>query len=180
MEKFSKSATRRDQLIVNDKTLASQIRAPENFYRWEQNIESGNTAFDEYDFMLAETLYKSAIQIAISVFTEQAINKQTISMLLVSFHNIADLYTCTNCHVEAEQVLGTVLAYIQKKLKKVPANSQEAVDLTWGLMKAKRQLVTFTKQQAQITHETTREQNTAREGKTTSKAIAHFGSTNVH
>jgi hypothetical protein len=146
MEKPKGSSVSNSELLNNSKIDNNYHHATDYFEDWKKCIESANLMFDESDFVQAELLYKKAINIATSAFSEQTMNKHTISMLLVSFHNIADLYSRQERYLDVILSLETAFVYIQTKLDGVVPNSDEAVDLTWGLMKARRQLLTFTSQ----------------------------------
>jgi len=131
-------------LLSNSNADTGQHHSYDYFESWKIRVEIANMAFEQEDFVHAEILYKKTINVAISAFCEQAISKQTVSMLLVSFHNIADLYAQQERYLEVKLSLEGAFVYIQTKLKSTAPNSEEAADLTWGLMKAKRQLLTFT------------------------------------
>jgi hypothetical protein len=146
MEKRKGSSVSNSELLDNSKIDSNLNHSTDYFEDWKRCIENANLMFDESDFIQAELLYQKTINIAISAFSEQTMNKHTISVLLVSFHNIADLYSRQERYLDVLVSLEAAFVYIKTKLDGVMPNSDEAVDLTWGLMKARRQLLTFTSQ----------------------------------
>lgn len=146
MEKRKDSFILDSEVSDNSKVVSDSPCSTDYFEDWKRCIENANLMFDDSDFVQAELLYKKAIDIAISAFSEKTLNKHTISMLLLSFHNIADLYARQERYLDVILSLEAAFVYIKTKLDGVVPNSDEEVDLTWGLMKARRQLLNFTSQ----------------------------------
>ena len=154
MEKRNGSTVSNIEMLGTSRIDTDQDHSTDYFESWKICMENANAVFDDDNFVQAEILYKKTISVAISAFSEATISKQTISMLLVSFHNIADLYARQERFLEAELSLEGAFVYIQVKQNGIEPNSEEDVDLTWGLMKARRQLETFTTQNAVKTQNT--------------------------
>lgn len=95
--------------------------------RWRQHIQSGNQAFDRLRSKQAMFHYRAALDIARSLLGNWHDAEEALAMLVVSYHNLADL--CRQ-HQHADGAANLV-CHIHKLLCRIAGNSQ--YDADWQL-----------------------------------------------
>ncbi|MEM0910346.1 MAG: hypothetical protein AAGJ37_05185 [Pseudomonadota bacterium] len=112
---------------------------------WESFITDGNRAFSAGALNTAESCYSEASKTARYLLDQGYVNKASISMLLVGYHNSADLYIRKNDPETALDRLSTALRTLFNFPEECIDCEQKRDALEWGTIRAKRQLCLFLK-----------------------------------
>jgi len=86
--------------------------------QWKQHIMLGNQCFDERQLLTAMTHYQSAKSRAHVLFEHWFNPEQSVAALVVSYHNLADLYLREDNPAMAEKELRSIYDYILTQLDK--------------------------------------------------------------
>lgn len=128
--------------IFTESSLSTN--APENVKSaWERHIKRGNVAFEDGELDVAESYYREALTMAQYLLDIGNIDRASVSMLLVSHHNSADVYLQKSNPEEALNRLSTAVRALfdySASCKNCPIKREA---LEWGAIRAKRQLYLF-------------------------------------
>ena len=73
-----------------------QNKNKDNFSDWERETKTGNLYFSSNKFEQAQNNYFRAKKIAIKLFKDEKENESAVVALVVSYHNLAELYKKQN------------------------------------------------------------------------------------
>ena len=112
---------------------------------WKAQICAGNDCFDKRQILSALAHYHKAIDQAQALLEQWDDPKAAVAALLVSHHNLADLYLTEDKAMLAEYELQKVHQKIGDCLSKAQPNSFRASALIWGVSQSYIALVNYQK-----------------------------------
>lgn len=108
---------------------------------WERVIKDGNRDFDADVFEGARLKYLRAVELAVAMVESEPCIRPTIGALLVSYHNLADLYERHGFPLFALNALSSVFQHVEHLQRANPAETAPV----WGKRIASEQLYLFKK-----------------------------------
>lgn len=100
---------------------------------WKRHTNAGNYSFENEHTLTALAHYRRAISQAECLFDEGANNREAVAILVVSYHNIADLYLRESEPLLAENELNNVHQRLTNEIAKAQADPTKMDALLWGL-----------------------------------------------
>ena len=117
----------------------NKSRYEKNYDEWGSAISLGNDHFENYHTLLALFYYLKAIELVDPLIKHQPTSRQSIGALLVSYHNLADLYVRENSLRQA----WSVLVKAKQRVMAIFCKHGETPGTHWGCQLAHRQLSWF-------------------------------------
>ncbi|MBL4631285.1 MAG: hypothetical protein JKY14_09070 [Paraglaciecola sp.] len=114
---------------------------------WKAQICAGNDCFDKNQLLSAIAHYQKAIKQAQTLIDSWEEPKAAVAALMVSYHNLADLYLRENSVLLAEYELHNAHQSISRYLTLAEPNSYRASALIWGVSQTYIALITHQKNQ---------------------------------
>ncbi len=114
---------------------------------WKRTTFNANIAFKAGFLLYANCLYENAVAQAKHLLKNLACSKDSVSVVLVSLHNLADFHLQNNNRRDALDCLQEAVLCLSDKLKANSLSSRSEVALLWGLSRANRQLWLLEKSQ---------------------------------
>ena len=114
-----------------------------SFANWELETKIANQYFDQVDFDSAEKKYQHAKELALSLLSKGDEPERAIAALVVSFHNLADLYQKKNDLKNAHLELHSVDAYLVHYLEGGNPDSNVLNAVRLGIDKTRIELLNF-------------------------------------
>lgn len=137
--KSSRNDTAKADIKSTGKLYAATI------LEWQRTMLNANIAFDEGFLIYANCLYERAVEKAVHLF-ESDCCKQTVAILLCSFHNLADFYMRNNNKADALNCLYQSVACLSYAQASQSDLTSKKATLIWGLAKANQQVWLIEKQ----------------------------------
>jgi len=113
------------------------------FIEWEIKIEKGNQFFADNDFGEAKEEYLCAKELAHQIFESMVSPDSAVPALVVSYHNVADLYKKERKFNQAYQELDEINSYLVSCLEKVGKNSKRSNAIRRGIDMTHAELLSF-------------------------------------
>ncbi len=137
MKEF-KDQTSGSAYLVNSSRLSD-----ERFVDWETSIKKGNKYFDSNNLDQAKKSYVVAKELALALF-ENGINpERAIPALIISCHNLADLYQKREQLKLAYQELDEVDSFLVNYLDTAKKNFKKINAIRRGIDKTRAELLSF-------------------------------------
>jgi hypothetical protein len=122
-----------DNVSDHEKNVATNVM-------WKRTTLNANTAFGSGLLVYANCLYESAVAQAQFIFKNNECNRQTVAIILASFHNLADFYLQNNNKSDAVDCLHQAVSFLSyARISRSNSIGKDTV-LIWGLTIANRQL----------------------------------------
>lgn len=120
--------------------------------QWKIHICAGNRCFEAEQNMTASGHYHRAIALADALLSGHDDPRAAVAALLVSHHNLADLYLRANQLTLAEDELRSVHQKLSLALNGVQPNTAQSDALLWGVSRSYFALIAHCKNHpAQVT-----------------------------
>lgn len=103
--------------------------------QWQQQIQAGNDCFNEHQTLSALSHYNLAKVHAESMLAHFEDTKAAVAAVVISYHNLADLYLRENEYILAECELRHVHRKLSIALSDATPNSIGVDALLWGVSK---------------------------------------------
>ena len=100
---------------------------------WQEQILAGNEHFENEDLVVAISCYRSAIAIAEDLIKEHENFRIAIVSLIVSFHNLSDVYLMMTEKSKAERELKAAHDRLIGLQSEYPEDFEKQEALMWGL-----------------------------------------------
>ncbi|MFT2090356.1 hypothetical protein [Paraglaciecola sp. 2405UD69-4] len=100
---------------------------------WKMQICAGNECFNKCQILSALAHYNNAVTQAEILLQDWFDPKAAVASVVISYHNLADLYLKENKPLLAEQMLTKVHQKIAMCLSDARPNSYRASALIWGV-----------------------------------------------
>ncbi|RBP50652.1 hypothetical protein [Arenicella xantha] len=104
-------------------------------HEWKHHITLGNRQFVNHDFDRAQSSYAAALQAAERLFPRWSEPNEAVSMIVVTHHNIADLYQKLGLVCSARHVLEKAHSMLLNALSNTPSNHARHQALLRGTIK---------------------------------------------
>lgn len=114
-----------------------------SFIDWERETAIGNQYFNKKHFEKAIKNYLYAKKLASQLFNSSNNPERAVSALVVSYHNLADLYKQKNELKMAYQELDEVDAYLVNCLENGITNAKKMNAVRRGIDKTRAELLSF-------------------------------------
>ena len=115
------------------------------FADWESEVIAGNQFFNQSDFEHAKQNYKKAKKLATKLFDFADDSERAVAALVVSYHNLADLYQQKKQLKRAYRELDEVNAYLLNCLNKEGVSDSNLAAIRRGINKSQGELLNFIK-----------------------------------
>lgn len=112
---------------------------------WQQHMRAGNECFEAHQDLAALSHYNQAIELANSLLIEYEDIRAAVAAVIVSYHNLADVYLREHEYALAETQLRTVHQKMSLALKQAKPNSAQTEALLWGVNKTYFALISHKK-----------------------------------
>lgn len=122
--------------------------------KWKQHILAGNAFFDARQMQQAAAEYQAAKERAEELFAVWFDDDEATAAVVISYHNLADLYAQQGETAKAEVELRHVLQVIQHALSEPRCSQARRKALMSGERRAHVELVNFIRAQGAATGET--------------------------
>ena len=109
------------------------------YKEWSDAISQGNEYFENYHTLLALFCYLKAIELVDPLIKHQPTSRQSLGALLLSYHNLSDLYVRENSLRQA----WNALVQARQRVIAVFCKHGETPGTCWGCQLAHRQLSWF-------------------------------------
>ena len=100
---------------------------------WKAQICAGNECFDRYQTLSALAHYNKAIEHSEHLLDSWIDHRAAVASVVISYHNLADLYLREDKAILAERELEKVHKKISTCLSEALPNSYRANALIWGV-----------------------------------------------
>lgn len=131
---------------------------PASFSVWENATKVANVYFERLDFGLAEKKYLRAKTLSIELFKRKKQAERAIAALVVSHHNLANLYQKQGRIKRAHQELESVDTYLNRYLDNGIDNIEVMRSVQMGINQTRSELLSFIKENKLIVHDVTSKQ----------------------
>ena len=112
------------------------------YAKWREVIAAGNDNFELHHTLITLVYYSRAIELARALVKKWPVSRRTVEALLVSYHNLAELYERENSLRLAWQVLVTA----KQQMMAVFCKRGESACTVWGCRSAHQRLSRFEQQ----------------------------------
>lgn len=126
------------------------LKESDDIQKWKRSICAGNECFDNDQTERAIEHYRKAINIAENLFYDHKDPDEAVAILIVSHHNLADVYLRKQCFSLAESELRCVHQKLSLALSDVPSDSPHSDALLRGVNRTYFALSNFTKEHPNI------------------------------
>lgn len=100
---------------------------------WKRHINAGNDSFDKYQILASLAHYQAAIKQATALLDQWHDKKAAVAALVVSYHNLADLYLREGEPLLAEYELENAHDKLNLAMQRTQTDSPDIEALLWGL-----------------------------------------------
>ena len=108
--------------------------------KWKKLTISANNSCREGNLFYANCLYEKAAEKAKQLFVKLACNKDSISILIISFRNLAYFHLTYNNRRYVRECLCELIHCLNNRLKQNLGDEDDKAALSWGITQAKQQL----------------------------------------
>ena len=112
---------------------------------WKRHICAGNDCFHAHQDLAATSHYRQAIHLAEELFDLHDDPQAAVAAIIVSYHNLADLFLREEEFALAEKELRAVHKKMTDALENADANSHLSDALLWGLSRTHFALIVHLK-----------------------------------
>lgn len=110
---------------------------------WKRHIVEGNKHFDSHQWGKAENLYQRAKSEAKCQLLSWPDTEEAVAALVVSYHNLADLYGTSDVSLRKHQELQAAHTYLLGVLQDDALNTQQMDAVLQGINKTYLALITY-------------------------------------
>lgn len=110
---------------------------------WQIQIIAGNECYESSQFLSALAHYRQAIQLAQELFDKAPTKRTAVTSLIVSYHNLADLFIKEGEPDLAESELIEVHQIVNSTLAAISTAPGDIEALIWGAGKTYSALTSF-------------------------------------
>lgn len=104
-----------------------------NLKLWERHIAAGNACFHAQQNLAALAHYQRSITCAQDLFSSNMTSRDAVDALIISHHNLADLFCREKCYEMAEMELREVHQALCSALEKEENLNDISDALIWGV-----------------------------------------------
>jgi len=125
--------------MIEEGKMSDDIR----FLNWENETAIANQYFKRVDFGHAEKKYREAKKIATALFENSNQPERSVAALVISYHNLADLYQEINDLQRAHYELCAIDDYLGNYLVNGIVDSKTLAAVRHGIDKTRAYLLSF-------------------------------------
>lgn len=126
-------------------TILDQQPTKSDMDTWKMFICAGNNCFKDKQSLTAITYYQKAIRLSERLFNKEHDIQSAVTTMVVSHHNLADLFIQEGNAKLAENELRTVHQKLSFSLKEAIPNSLKVEALLWGVSRTYFALISHIK-----------------------------------
>ena len=117
--------------------------------QWKASICAGNDCFDNHQNISSMAHYQKAICHAKALLNNSQDTRAAVAAMVISYHNLADLYLREGEQLLAEKTLRNVHQILSYELNQQSASSSKVEGLLWGLSRTYEALIAHLQKQPQ-------------------------------